>query len=90
LYAGDAALFVNPDRTDVDMIMNIMQQFGAAAGLEINVNKSSVAPICCSQINLDNVLHNFEGEVVQFPINYLGLPLSMGRLWMSHLQLILD
>jgi hypothetical protein len=41
------------------------------------------------QCGLDNMLHNFEGEIIQFPISYLGLPLSMGRLRMSHLQPIL-
>jgi hypothetical protein len=90
LYAGNAALFVNPDRTDVDVIMIILQRLGAAMGLKINVHKSSVAPICCSLIDLDNVLHSFDGEVLQFPINYLSLPLSLGSLRMNHLQPILD
>jgi hypothetical protein len=68
--------------------MNIMQRFGATTGLKIN--KSAVAPICCSQIDLDAVLHSFGWEIVQFPINYVGLPLSLGRLRMNHRQPILD
>jgi hypothetical protein len=36
------------------------------------------------------VLENFRGARVQFPISYLGLPLSLGRLRMGHLQPILD
>jgi hypothetical protein len=88
LYADVVVVFVNPDRNDVDIIMNIMQRFGATTGLKIN--KSAVAPICCSQIDLDAVLHSFGWEIVQFPINYVGLPLSLGRLRMNHRQPILD
>jgi hypothetical protein len=38
--------------------MAILSHFGAAMSLKINVSKSSVVAIRCSQINLD--------EVVQF------------------------
>lgn len=70
--------------------MSIMQRFGDATGLKINVQKSSVAAIRCSHVNLDAALESFQGEAVQFPINYLGLPLNLGRLKMSHLQPIMD
>jgi hypothetical protein len=85
LYADDAAVFLNADKNDMDTIMDIMHRFGAASGLKINVHKSLVAPIRCAQVNLDRVLQNFARERVQFPVNYLGLPLSLGRLRMSHL-----
>jgi hypothetical protein len=78
LYADDASVFVNLENADVNMIMSIMQLFGYASRLKINVQKSSVAPIRCSQVNLDAVLQSFEGEKVQFLVNYLGLPLSLG------------
>jgi hypothetical protein len=90
LYADNAAVFINSVKEDVDMVMQIMHSFGEATGLCINVNKSTVAPISCSHINLDEVLQNFAGAQVQFSINYLGLPVSLGRLCMVHLQPILD
>jgi hypothetical protein len=37
-------------REDI-MIMAIMQCFGEATGLRINISKSSVAPIRCSELN---------------------------------------
>jgi hypothetical protein len=55
---------MNPDKNDMDTIMGIMHLFGATTSLKINVHKSSVAPICCSQVNLDDVLQNFAGERV--------------------------
>jgi hypothetical protein len=78
LYAVDAAVFINPVRQDVELIMAIMQHFGDATGLRINVSKSTAAPIRCSQINLDEVLQSF-------PLTYLGLPITMGRLKIVHL-----
>jgi hypothetical protein len=84
------AVFVNPRKTDVDMIMVIMQRFGEATGLWINISKSSVAPIRCSELSQDDILQNFQGAQVSFPVNYLGLPITSGRLRLSHLQLIFD
>jgi hypothetical protein len=90
LYADDAVVFVNPIKQEVDLIMDIMRRFGDATGLRINVNKSIVAPIRCSQLNLDEVLQNFSGARVTYPITYLGLPVTLGRLKLVHLQSVFD
>jgi hypothetical protein len=83
-------VFLNPFQADVDMLMVIMQHFGDANRLRINVNKSTVAPIRCSQVNLDEILQNFDGPHVAFPISYLGLPITLGRLRLVHLQFVFD
>jgi hypothetical protein len=70
--------------------MDIMQCFGDATSLWISANKSSVAPIRCSEINLDEVLQNFDGDRVFFPITYLGLPVTLGQLKLVHLQPMID
>lgn len=90
LYADDAVIFTNPKREDVNCIMQIMEAFGDAMGLRINMQKSSVAPIRCDSIDLDDVLRDFTGTRVHFLIKYLGLPLTLGRLRMVHLKYIQD
>jgi hypothetical protein len=70
--------------------MEIMQHFGQATGLHINVSKSSLASIQCSQIYLDDVLQSFNGSFVTSSITYLGLPITLGRLRMVHLQPLVD
>jgi hypothetical protein len=35
-------------------------------------------------------MQNFQGARVSFPVNYLGLPITLGRLRLSHLQPIFD
>jgi hypothetical protein len=90
LYADDAVVFIKPAKHEVDFIMAIMQHFCDATGLRINVSKSMVAPIRCSQVNLDEVLQNFRGTQVSYPICYLGLPVMLGRLKLVHLQSVFD
>ncbi|XP_010236490.1 uncharacterized protein LOC104584074 [Brachypodium distachyon] len=90
LYADDAIVFINPSRPDLQTLLSILDTFGTATGLGINMAKCSVAPIRCTNIDLDDVLQPFLGERVDFPFRYLGLPLSLGRLRLAHLQPILD
>jgi hypothetical protein len=86
LYDDDTTVFINPTKLDVGKVMH---RFSDATSLRINVNKSSVAPIKCSELNLGEVLHNFTGMQVQLPTTYLGLPLCL-RLRMVHLQSLFD
>lgn len=82
LYADDAAIFLNPRREDVDTILN---DFGQATGLQVNMNKSLVVPIRYGNIDLQEVLNNLNGKRTGFPITYLGLPLTKGRIKRVHL-----
>jgi hypothetical protein len=90
LYADDAIFFLNPVADELDMAFRILHCFGLATGLHINIAKCSVAPIRCDNVDLTSVLAPFTGERVSFPIRYLGLPLSLGRVRHVHLQHILD
>jgi hypothetical protein len=82
--------FLNPIQSEVQALFNILRNFGEAIGLRLNIEKCTVAPIRCSGINLDRVLETFTGLQVAFPITYLGLPLTLGRLRIVHVQRVLD
>jgi hypothetical protein len=56
LYGDDAAVFINPVKEEVEMLMTIMKHFRDATGLCINIAKSTVVPIRCSNVDLDEVL----------------------------------
>lgn len=90
MYADDAVIFSNPKQEDITCIMDIMKAFGEATGLQINMQKSSVALIRCTNIDMDDVLQDFLGQRTNFPLQYLGLSLTLGRLKMVHLQYIQD
>ena len=55
-----------------------------------NVGKSSVAPIRCDGIDIGVILQNFPATLSEFPLKYLGLPLSLGRLRRVDLQPYID
>jgi hypothetical protein len=90
MYADDAAIFLVPNERDVTNLASILQNFGMVTGMVTNVGKSSIAPIRCSDIDLTSVLANFPADIVQFPLKYLGLPLSLGRLRKADLQPYID
>lgn len=90
LYADDAVIFANPVREELDKLFQIITSFGEASGLHLNISKCTITPIRCDHINLQEVLHAFGGQIVAFPIRYLGLPISLGRAKMVHFQFILN
>jgi hypothetical protein len=71
-------------------VVDIMTRFGDATGLCMNMAKSAVLPIRCGQIDIKEVLQCFNGERTTFPMSYLGLLITLGRLRMVHLQPCLD
>ena len=90
LYADDAAVFLNPVQSEVDVLITMLRDFGKATGLHVNLGKSLVAPIRCQEVDLDDVLRSFSGARASFPLTYLGLPLTPGRLRKVHFQPLQD
>ena len=80
MYADDAVIFIRPNRNDVQNLRKILHLFGETTGLTTNFQKTSVTPISCNNINLDDVLADLPMARVTLLIKYLGLPLSIRRL----------
>lgn len=70
LYADNVVIFANLVRHEINSLVNILNRFRGATGLCINPTKSSGAPIRCEEIDLDNVLRNFGGQRVDFPLRF--------------------
>jgi hypothetical protein len=68
---------VAPFKQDIQNLAFILQRFGKVAGLCTNLLKSSVVPIRCGSIDLDDVLEGIPATRASFPLRYLGLPLSV-------------
>jgi hypothetical protein len=66
--------------TDNEVIQSILNLFGEASGLQINLQKSSVTCIHCDDGTAASVTNFFQCQLSKFPIRYLGLPLTIGRL----------
>ncbi|XP_073367636.1 uncharacterized protein [Aegilops tauschii subsp. strangulata] len=82
LYADDAALLLNPCKSEMMATQAILEAFGRISRLYTNFNKSSAFPICCDELATNEVLSEFAGTTDSFPCKYLGLPLSLHNLGM--------
>jgi hypothetical protein len=90
LYVDDVVLFLRPVAAELNMVIRILELFGEATGLKANVQKSNVAPIQCTQLEVQEVMDCFPCKIEEFPIKYLGLPLSVKKLSKNQLQPIID
>jgi mannosylglycoprotein endo-beta-mannosidase len=90
LYADDVVVFAAPSTAELSVVKGILQCFGDGSGLHVNFQKSSVAPIQCSQEVVDHVSASIDCPIRQLPCTYLGLPLSLKKLRKEDLQLVLE
>jgi hypothetical protein len=90
LYADDAALFANPDRTELHHITQVLNFFENFSGLKVNLSKTENFPIRCDETLVSETLTDFPGKVSAFPSKYLGLPLHMRKLQRVDIQPLLD
>ena len=80
MYADDAAIFVKPDRNDLNNLALLLPSFGEVTGLRTNLLKTSVTPISYNEIDLEAILSGFPVLRSNLPFKYLGLPLMVRRL----------
>jgi mannosylglycoprotein endo-beta-mannosidase len=90
LYADDAAIFIAPFREDFVALAHILEGFGEVTGLVTNMHKSIAVPIRCSALDLDDIMQGFPIRRTNFPIKYLGLPLSTRGLKGVDVQPLVD
>lgn len=77
LYADDAVLFMKPIKAEINNLAKLLEYFGKVTGLHSNLQKSTVVPIRCHDLDLDDILQKFHAQRGKFPIKYLGLPLTV-------------
>lgn len=90
LYMDDAALFLNPCKSEMAATQSTLLAFGRISGLFTNFNKSLAYPICCDDQTIAEVLSKFEGILNSLPCKYLGLPLNLRKLKPTDFQIIID
>nr|XP_040244102.1 uncharacterized protein LOC109755903 [Aegilops tauschii subsp. strangulata] len=86
LYADDVVLFCRPDERDLAAVRCILQTFGTASGLHPNLGKCVALPIRCNPELRESLPGLFPCPLGEFPVKYLGLPLSIRKVPASALQ----
>ncbi|KAE8785616.1 hypothetical protein D1007_40689 [Hordeum vulgare] len=90
LYADDAVIFAKPIKEEIDTLLTMLHDFGAASSLNISPTKSTTSAIRCKEIDLPLVLHHFCEQIVAFPLRYLGLSVMLSRIRLVHVHFIVD
>jgi len=80
MYADDVILFAHPSAQEATAIKELLRIFGDASGLRTNLAKCSITEIYTAGIDLAQIQQILGCQVMQFPIRYLGLPLSTTRI----------
>jgi hypothetical protein len=90
LYADDAAIFANPDRVELQCISLLLETFGKCSGLRVNLSKTEIFPIRCSDDILTEALPAFPRKISSFPGKYLGISLHTRKLRRVEVQPLID
>jgi hypothetical protein len=86
LYADDLIIFLSSVARDLELIRSIFNIFEGASSLACNMNKSEMTTIRCNVKQPALVANLLPCLLVQFPIKYLCIPLSVTKLPKSNLQ----
>jgi hypothetical protein len=90
LYAYNVEMFIRPIAEELEAARQFFTCVGEASGLQTNLAKSAIILIRCDDMNLEAVLPAFPCQTGNFPVKYLGLPLSPKRLNKIDWQPLLD
>ena len=90
MYAAAAVIFLKPTPTDAANIKELLLNFGEVTGLHTNLQKTSVTPIGCTNIDIEPILANLPVARASFLLKYLGLPLTPRRLCKLDFQPLID
>jgi hypothetical protein len=90
INVDDVVIFLHPVAEGISLVMSILQVFGEASGLRNNTQKSSVLLIRCSDNKKVVVQQFLPCDLLEFPCQYLGLPLSLTKITRDQLHPIID
>jgi len=83
-------IFLRPSASDLEIMLDLLQLFGEASGLNTNVQKSSVLPIQCLEDDNAIIQEQLTCQILDFPCKYQGVPLSLRKLSKAQIQPIID
>ena len=90
LYADDMILFCHPTLSDVTAVKSILRLFWRASGLQVNFAKSTATLIRAGVGKAAPVVDSLGCPIVELPITYLGIPLTLRRPSAAQLQPVVD
>jgi hypothetical protein len=86
LYADDVVMFCHPTPDDLGSVKAIFELFGKASGLQVNYTKSKATLLNCTPDDATRVPESLGCQIVDLPLTYLGIPLTIRRPTTTQLQ----
>ena len=68
----------------------ILRVFGEASGLKTNLSKCSITRIFGGEEALEEIVSILGCQIQEFPIRYLGLPLSTKKVARAHVHSVVE
>jgi hypothetical protein len=91
LYAEDLIFFIWPHATDLQVMRNIIAIFEGVSGFGCNLAKCQLAPIRCTQEDVELATSFLLCHVTEFPMKYLDVLLLITKQLPRHaLQPFID
>jgi hypothetical protein len=90
IYAYDVVLFVKPEFQELWAVRHILNTFGEASRLQVNLRKTTATIIRGSEEQEEITTRILGCELAKFPIKYLGLQLALRPLTKAEWQPLLD
>ncbi|KAE8817694.1 hypothetical protein D1007_04806 [Hordeum vulgare] len=90
MFADDVVVFFRPLPKDLHVISSLQGLFGDGSSRRVNLNKCSVTYIRCDDSLAGSVVAFFSCKLQPFPLEYLGIPLSIYRLQSHHLEPLIE
>lgn len=89
-FADDLMLFCRGDQGSLKILSNVMEEFSACSGLEINKDKSNFFVGGVQERELEEVEQVFGFPLGELPVKYLGVPLASVKLNTMHYSPLIE
>ncbi|XP_035834035.1 uncharacterized protein LOC118482599 [Helianthus annuus] len=89
-FADDLLIFCGPDMESFGIIKGAVDEFSRVSGLVPNVHKSEIFFGNVNEELRKEILNVLPFKVGQFPMKYLGIPLSSKRLYQADCKVLID
>lgn len=85
-YADDTIILCRAQTSDILELKSCLDLFAQATGLQINFSKSTLATLHTDDSLRSALAQTLQYKLENFPLTYLGLPLSLSKLRTCDLQ----
>ncbi|CAH9089171.1 unnamed protein product [Cuscuta epithymum] len=89
-YADDLMLFSRGDTTSIQILTDVLEDFGNISGLRVNYDKSNIFLGSNAYYELDTILELVDFKIGAFPVKYLGVPLAPLKLSVAQYAPLLE